>query len=426
MSSVKMTRRGALLTVSGAALLAGAPASWATPSEKDNRFITNGGCRPNGVIRKVTTLADDGPGSLRSLVSGNDTPVIIVFEVGGEIRLEEDLAIRSSNLTLAGQTAPPPGITLTGASVRVRADDVALEHIAIRPGLAALPAERADGLTIGGGKRGVKRVRVRNVSVSWSKDELASLAHPTEGPVSITHSIFAEALKFAGHPKGDHSMALLVRDAPEGASIAGNLFVSNVHRNPVLGSDVTAEVKNNWIVNPRYNAVHFYLDTDTEKLHVRVINNVMTPGPDTTGATRAVSMPTELEIRMAGSTIEEVGNEIVAREAVLREGIESTGPALPADADIPLSEVPARVLRHAGAHPAWRTAVDQRIIDEMLAGRAAVVDRPPETVMLEETRRPFQGPADPFMQTALGNTRIELWLEEQHVAAGGVAGIHLG
>ncbi len=420
-----ITRRTALKT--GAALFISALASQARAlSEKDNRFITNGGCRLDGSIRKVTSLADNGPGTLREALTGIDGATVVVFEVGGEIALGEDIHIRGSNVTVAGQTAPDPGITITGASLRIRANDVAIEHIAIRPGMAAMPAERADGLTIGGGARPVKRVRVRNISASWSKDELLSLARPTSGPVSITHSIFAEALKFAGHPKGDHSMAMLVRDAPDGVVIAGNLFISNVHRNPVLASNTKAEVRNNWIVNPRYNAVHMYLDTDADKLTVDVRNNVMTPGQDTE-ATRVVSMPPADEIRTKGSRISNVDNKVVTREILLREGLENWTPGQSATAELATMDVPAHVLHYAGMRPSSRNAVDQRILDDALAGRAAVVDQPPETTPLEEpTVRTFQGPERPFEQEPFGNTAIELWLERLHLEMGGAPGIKLG
>ncbi|MFN9148587.1 MAG: hypothetical protein ACK5VS_11450, partial [Hyphomonadaceae bacterium] len=65
-----------------------------------------------GQILRVTTLAKDGPGSFKQAIETKG-PRIIVFEVGGVIDLEATtLKITESFLTIAGQTAPSPGITL--------------------------------------------------------------------------------------------------------------------------------------------------------------------------------------------------------------------------------------------------------------------------------------------------------------------------
>src|SRR3954466_8105350 len=63
-----------------------------------------------GKILRVTTLKADGPGSLRAAIQ---TPGarIVVFEVGGAIDLDRSvLDVREPFLTIAGQTAPSPGI----------------------------------------------------------------------------------------------------------------------------------------------------------------------------------------------------------------------------------------------------------------------------------------------------------------------------
>ena len=93
---------------------------------------THGGAVPGGAIARVTSLADDGPGSLRAAVQIN-APKVIIFDVGGVIHLASDLKISSPHTTIAGQSAPA-AITLTGGSLRVRASDVVIQHIAVRPG----------------------------------------------------------------------------------------------------------------------------------------------------------------------------------------------------------------------------------------------------------------------------------------------------
>src|SRR5689334_16753111 len=171
--------------------------------------ITHGGAVQGGAVMRVTSLADDGPGSLRVALQA-PTPKVIVFDVGGVIHLASDLKIATPRTTIAGQSAPAP-ITLTGGSLRVRASDVVIQHIAIRPGPGDTPEINGnrDAITIGGGKHPIQNIRVENVSLSWSVDEGADIAGGTAN-VTFRNNIVAEALRNAGHPKGKHSMGMLI------------------------------------------------------------------------------------------------------------------------------------------------------------------------------------------------------------------------
>src|SRR6185436_10649418 len=92
-----------------------------------------------GRIVKVTTLANEGDGSLRAALALAE-PRIIVFEVGGVIDLErQTLRITEPNVTIAGQTAPSPGITLIEGGIDVLTHDVVLQHIRVRTGEAGQP-----------------------------------------------------------------------------------------------------------------------------------------------------------------------------------------------------------------------------------------------------------------------------------------------
>ena len=83
---------------------------------------TKGGA--GGEVLRVTSLAGDGPGSLRAALEA-DGPRIVVFEVGGVIDLEgREIAIRNPYVTIAGQTAPSPGITLIRGGLIIGGHDV--------------------------------------------------------------------------------------------------------------------------------------------------------------------------------------------------------------------------------------------------------------------------------------------------------------
>src|SRR5262245_2672041 len=91
-----------------------------------------GGGTPPSILR-VTNLTDSGEGSLRAalLTAG---PRVVIFETSGNIALQSDICVTEPYVTLAGQTAPSPGITLQGFGIQWYTHDVLMQHLRIRPG----------------------------------------------------------------------------------------------------------------------------------------------------------------------------------------------------------------------------------------------------------------------------------------------------
>ena len=104
-----------------------------------------------GRVIRVTSLGQDGLGSLRAAVEAKG-PRLVVFEVGGIIDLARK-SIRATEpyLTIAGQTAPPPGITLLRGALAVETHDVVIQHLSVRPGDAGRPRKSGwspDGIAV--------------------------------------------------------------------------------------------------------------------------------------------------------------------------------------------------------------------------------------------------------------------------------------
>jgi pectate lyase len=169
----------------------------------------------------VTTLADAGPGSLRSCLSGAGRTV--VFEVGGWITLATNLLVYS-NVTIAGQTAPGGGIGIRGRTVIVSGFNVVMRYLRIRHG-TLVNTSREDSLII---TSGVENVIVDHCSVGFGIDENMSLPgdEPT-GPrnVTVQWTINGYALQQTNHSAG----SLLTAN---GTTIHHTLWALNKTRNP--------------------------------------------------------------------------------------------------------------------------------------------------------------------------------------------------
>ncbi|WP_215395741.1 pectate lyase [Rheinheimera oceanensis] len=249
-----------------------------------------------GVVLKVTNLNRNGPGSLAAALAQSG-PRIVVFEVAGVIDLERtNLEINQPYLTIAGETAPAPGITLIKGGLRIISHDVIVRHLHIRPGDAGLPKRAGwdtDGIAVTG--KDACNVLIEHNSISWATDELVSASGPRDkGPqatskhITFRYNILAEALDYATHIKGKHSKGALVHDFSQHIAFIGNLFAHNARRNPYFKAHTTGVVLNNIIYNADANAVKLgFIDNEwthtaftPKNPQVAVIGNVLRYGRD--------------------------------------------------------------------------------------------------------------------------------------------------
>ena len=92
--------------------------------------IATGGT--GGTTVHVTNLNDSGAGSFRDAVSKSNR--IVVFDVGGYIKLQSAVSM-SSSITIQGQTAPGSGIGLMGAELSAsKKSNIIIQHLRMRQG----------------------------------------------------------------------------------------------------------------------------------------------------------------------------------------------------------------------------------------------------------------------------------------------------
>lgn len=160
-------------------------------AEGHGRFVTGG---RGGRIVHVTNLNDSGTGSFREAVKSGKR--IIVFDVAGVIALKSDLKI-ADNITILGQTAPSPGITLRYYTVQPGSNNI-IRFIRIRRGQEKDINDGADASW----QRNKTGIIFDHCSFSWSIDEVASFYDNNN--FTMQWCTVAESLTNPGHSKGAH------------------------------------------------------------------------------------------------------------------------------------------------------------------------------------------------------------------------------
>lgn len=228
----------------------------------------------HGRVIRVTNLNSDGPGSLQAAAAA-EGPRIVVFDVAGVIR--GDLRIQHSNITIAGESAPSPGVTLVGRIVAApqngeRLHDLIIRFLRIRQ--KPVTGHTGDVIQLPKSERFI----LDHLSLSWGNDELLDIIHSSE--VSVQWCTLEESDP-AGHDKGvAHNFALLSAYPLSGnISIHHNLFAHNSRRNPSLSPYVKekpADFRNNVIYNFKEGLGH---DGHKPAAGINLVGNYYKRGP---------------------------------------------------------------------------------------------------------------------------------------------------
>ncbi len=370
-----------------------------------------------GQVIRVTTLAAEGPGSFVAALAASG-PRIVVFEVGGVIDLGgRTIRVEKPFLTVAGQTAPSPGVTFIRGGFDIATHDVVIQHIRVRPGAA--------GFAKGSGHDfdaistiGAHDVIVDHCSLTWATDENLSASGPrftgvtprewragASHRITFSNNLVAEGLAHATHAKGEHSKGSLIHDNAADILIVGNLYAHNWERNPLFKGGVQGMVINNLIYDPGPRALHYNLIAEEWRGHefqtgrMVAIGNVLRAGPSTPDSVPFMMLggsgrlewyaSDNLAVDRIGRPLPQIGRYTTAPVDLV--AIER--PPLPFGVTLlPAVEVQDAVIRDAGARPWDRDAVDARIVANVIEGRGRVIDNERDVggyPAYPETRQPF-------------------------------------
>ncbi len=319
-------------------------------AEGFGRFAGGGN---GGETVHVTNLDDSGAGSFRDAVS--QTNRIVVFDVGGIIRLKSNVAV-NSHITLAGQTAPGDGITLYGRSVSFSAQNsVIVRYLRFREGIAGDKGKCSVGLS------GGSHMIFDHCSIEWGRWDCLGL---TQGSHDITfqNCIIGEGVD----PQRFGSLS----DAVTNITYSHNLWINNQSRNPKAKGRIQYinNVVYNWgvcgLVGGHSAADHF-LD---------VVGNYFIAGPESDRHFVGEFKATDHVFQKGNLADTDKDGKLNGREVVAADfGSGENAPTLANDFTVaPLTNVavetaPAalsNVLAQAGCSR-HRDAVDARLIDEV-------------------------------------------------------------
>jgi hypothetical protein len=370
---------------------------------------------------RVTTLEARGPGSLDEALRA-DGPRIIEFAVAGTIRLGgRSLKIAEPYVTIAGETAPGHGITITEGGIGLNTHDAIIRHIRIRPGAGDRPRKsgwEVDGLATAGGHD----VIVDHCSLSWATDENLSASGPrfdgatpddwrknTSHRVTFSHCIVGEGLHNSTHGKGPHSKGSLIHDNATDIAIVGNLYISNDDRNPLFKGGARGAVVNNVIHNPGHRVMQYALNTgewsghDWQRGAMVIVGNLARRGPSTLPTVQFLdgAGPCDVYLRDNQYLDPEGAKLPIPITPSFRPPSGATGPAArarePHVAESPMfwpprlqarasDEVLNWVLENAGARPWDRDATDRRLAAEARSGGGKIIDFESEVTDAESRR----------------------------------------
>lgn len=391
-----------------------AETEWARPP---GWTATKGG--DEGRIIEVTTLEPAGPGSITEALAAEGARKV-VFKVGGVIDLAgRGLKISHPRITIAGETAPSPGITLIRGGLGIAADDVIVRHLRVRVGENG--RDKKSGWEVDGiATNAAADVIVDHCSISWATDENLTASGPrfegatpdewrahTSRRVTFSHCIIGEGLRDSTHRKGIHSMGTLVHDNAGEILVYGNLYISNNDRNPFFKGGARGAVVNNLVHNPgRYGFTYNLVDSEwtghaPEAGMIAVAGNVVRLGASSRGdgfarihgkcelwfsdnrvlATDGKELPPRIDfLGVDGKPTDSKPDGVAMKDKapLWPEGLKAK----------PAAETADWVLADAGARPWDRDAVDKRLVGEARTGGGKIIDSEREAGGYEALRRP--------------------------------------
>lgn len=403
-------------------------------------------------VLRVQNINDSGANSLRAALEASG-PRVVIFETSGTIVLATDILVTNPYLTVAGQTAPSPGITLKGFGIQIFSHDILIQHLRIRPGDGPplLPqTEDHDANIIY--EASAYNVVLDHNSLSWAQDKLSIYyGGPSGGDVTYWRNIFSESLyraaniipqggSWAAGPPSSLNLSLGRGDSAvqTNAAVIQNLFAHNSDRNPEIQGPINVIFANNIIYdwgkdqNTYPWATFLYNAASDLPPQVNAIGNTYIAGIDTGGFSPLIAVGTwnvhaGTQLYLSDNAVDQTRQSITpfAASSGFDPRVETPPVSMSGITVMPSGTAKDFVLANSGARPVDRDTVDSRIIIETIARTGGRITSQSEVggwPTLAENARALTLPADPNTVTGSGYTNLEVWLHGYSCSVEGGAG----
>lgn len=245
-------------------------------------YATDLSVNPGGIGQPYyyVTRWDDAneQGTLRHAL--NAGPRFIIFEVGGRFPHTSGLGIPSGRqfVSIAGETAPSPGVTLQGTSGQfsnfgIRGSLFHISHVAFERGHSndANSINNGDALEINTSGKNLTYGWFDHCLTAFGIDEGVQLYHTLSNTddakyFSFTNCIFTDPLNYppaygsqylpnkaspsTKYPNGaPHGYNMLIGEKSEFIDVQQCIFGNGLHRNPRIGGRTKTIIANNVIIN---------------------------------------------------------------------------------------------------------------------------------------------------------------------------------
>jgi hypothetical protein len=218
-------------------------------------------------------------------------------------------------------------------------------------------------------------------SISWAVDENFSVGGVYHShDITLSNCIVSEGLANSIHPKGEHSKGILVGDRATRISMVGNLIAHNTDRNGAAIKGGTSGVAlNNLIYNSGSQASYYFKDDyGAGALLFSIIGNDFIDGADTPTSNYSIRVADKIS---SGSKLYYTGNRtssgrLYTNAASYNPSVSSAPVWHPSLVIKSAGDAKASVLANAGARPADRDSVDERIVNDVKSRTGNIIDSP--------------------------------------------------
>jgi pectate lyase len=311
-------------------------------AEGFGRFASGG---RGGSIYHVTTLNDAGPGSFRDAVSKPKRT--IVFDVAGVIKITDKIKA-AADITVAGQTAPAPGITVYGNGISLSGNSI-VRHMRFR-GSINMPR---GGCTLVADS--LDKLMLDHVSIEWGRWDNLHIKHSTN--VTLQYCLIAESL--------DPQCFGALIERPEFVTIHHCLWADNQSRNPKAKAKI--EYVNNVVYN--WGTSGFVGGHSAEHHYQDLVNNYFIAGPNSTDNFLAMFTATDHVYQRGNKVDLNKDGQLNGREVTIQDFGDKgasmlSKPTLLTKSNLKIStpeQAYQTVIVQAGAF-LYRDAVDQRLL----------------------------------------------------------------